>query len=148
MRKIILIVMIAFLIVPSVFGTTHNLNVRVNGVYPTKQVSSIRFGDNGVTLIWNDNTQWNNRLSYIICNILASQDISKALIFSCNGIYHDKIVLSGLPLGSNIQIYDIQERVVYHGTIESNQSNIDISNLNIGIYLIQSGNIIFKFVKV
>ena len=81
---------------------------------------------------------------------LASGDdnnIDKIKIASISGLYKNGLTIDGITLGSLLYIYDVQGNLIMQNQATSTSCELDISQLNTGIYLLKTSEEVIKFVK-
>ncbi len=82
-----------------------------------------------------------------MAKLVSDYDIDKAYIASIGGIYGNSIIVGGTKSGSNINIYNVEGKKIQDMAANNDQTYIDISTLNTGIYLLQDNSTVIKFIK-
>ena len=135
------------------YARTDLHTVSFNGVQMDKQVTSISYFENTVTLTWSDNTSY---VHTTLCGQLSAElmlklamdnDINKVRIYLVSGLYDKNILVKGLTSGTPIYIYDMKGREMAHMDAAEHGTLVDIHNLNTGVYFLKNNSTIVKFVK-
>ena len=73
--------------------------------------------------------------------------INTVSTFSFNGIVDGQLNLAGLAAGTPVAVYDISGKKVAVTRAQAEATQLNIDNLNGGVYILKAGNQIVKFVK-
>jgi hypothetical protein len=122
-------------------------NIRVNGVEVYNKVTEITFDDNGILMRWNDNSTSSDACCLAILKLINSDHINDAQIFAVSGVQNNDMLLQGLVAGSTLYIYNLQGVLLMRQNVTGEDTQVNLSNLNTGIYLLKNGNTFLKFVK-
>ena len=129
------------------FARTDLHTVSFNGVQMDKQVTSISYNDNTITLTWSDNTSISGEMAELMLKLALDNDINKVRIYLVSGFYDKNILVKGLTSGTPIYIYDMKGREMTHMDVAEHGTVVDIHNLNTGVYFLKNNSTIVKFVK-
>ena len=130
-------------------GGTENHGISINGTRVDKMVTEITYDENNITLHWNDNTSISNKIAQLMIKLASGDDnnIDKIKIASISGLYKNGLTIDGITLGSLLYIYDVQGNLIMQNQATSTSCELDISQLNTGIYLLKTSEEVIKFVK-
>lgn len=145
--KHIIAIVLTLLISTNSFAGSDKSAISINGNKAEKSVTEISYEDSIITLHWSDNTVMTNKLAATMAKLVSNYDIDKAYIASIGGIYDNSIIVSGTKGGSNINIYNVEGKKIQDMPTNNDQTYIDISKLNTGIYLLQDNSTVIKFIK-
>lgn len=145
--KHIIVIILTLLISTNIFAGSDKSKISINGNKADKNVTEISYEDSIITLHWSDNTIMTNKLASTMAKLVSNYDIDKAYIASIGGIYDNSIIVGGTTGGSNINIYNVEGKRIQNMKANNDQTYIDISTLNTGIYLLQDNSTIIKFIK-
>ena len=121
--------------------------VSFNGVQMDKQVTSISYFENTVTLTWSDNTSISGDMAELMLRLAMDNDINKVRIYLVSGFYDKDILVKGLVPGTPIYIYDMKGREMARMDATEHGTKVDIHNLNTGVYFLKNNSTVVKFVK-
>lgn len=132
-----------------IMGGTENHGISINGTRVDKMVTEITYDENNITLHWNDNTSISNKIAQLMIKLASGDDnnIDKIKIASISGLYKNGLTIDGITLGSLLYIYDVQGNLIMQNQATSTSCELDISQLNTGIYLLKTSEEVIKFVK-
>ena len=61
---------------------------------------------------------------------------------------HNQLVVTGLKIGDNVDIYDVSGKLIQHVQSRRNGSyRINLSNLSTGVYVVKANQTTIKFMK-
>ena len=129
------------------YARTDLHTVSFNGVQMDKQVTSISYFENTVTLTWSDNTSISGEMAELMLKLAMDNDINKVRIYLVSGLYDKNILVKGLTSGTPIYIYDMKGREMAHMDAAEHGTMVDIHNLNTGVYFLKNNSTSVKFVK-
>ena len=123
-----------------IMGGTENHGISINGTRVDKMVTEITYDENNITLHWNDNTSISNKIAQLMIKLASGDDnnIDKIKIASISGLYKNGLTIDGITLGSLLYIYDVQGNLIMQNQATSTSCELDISQLNTGIYLLKT----------
>ena len=132
-----------------IMGGIENHGISINGTRVDKMVTEITYDENNITLHWNDNTSISNKIAQLMIKLASGDDnnIDKIKIASISGLYKNGLTIDGITLGSLLYIYDVQGNLIMQNQATSTSCELDISQLNTGIYLLKTSEEVIKFVK-
>ena len=73
--------------------------------------------------------------------------INSVSTFTLNGIVDGQLNIAGLAAGTPVAVYDVSGKKVAATRAQGEATQLDINNLNGGVYILKAGNQIVKFVK-
>lgn len=121
--------------------------IRVNGCEVSKVVTAIDMDEHHLILTWNDHTCLTGQIANLMVD-LAHQNINAARLMSVSGIQRDQMTVEGLSPNTPLTVYNILgQRLLSQDNATSAIAVLDLRPLPTGIYLLQCGNAILKFVK-
>ena len=116
----------------------------INGEPVEKVVTKITFNGDLAVLTFSDATEISEDMSNIILRFSsAPTSIKDITAFQMNKVVGDNLLIDGLAGEANVIIYDASGKDV----ITTSGSNINVSGLRPGMYVLKAGNQIVKFVK-
>ncbi|ERJ99095.1 T9SS type A sorting domain-containing protein [Hoylesella pleuritidis] len=121
--------------------------LRIDGASTDRFVTEISYDGDKITLSWNDKTVVSDWMARAIANLISGIDLDKVKIRSICGLHGKVLNVEGTSPGQLLCVYDIQGKVTQSILVNSVSCQLDISNLNTGIYLLKAGYEIIKFVK-
>ena len=112
-------------------------------------VAEITFAGDNLLLKYADGNSFKLDMEEVEINFsdLTSTGVATSGLFSLNTLVDDRIVLTGVQEGNQVQIINIEGRVLFSTTANANEVNIATSFLEPAPYLIKVGNQIIKFIK-
>ena len=144
MKKLLFLFSAALLMLASPIKADTTQTLIINGEVVEKIVTKITFeGDNAV-LTFSDETNISEDMGNVILRFSSSPtSIKNVEAFQLNNVVGDNLDINGLAEGTKVVIYDTSGKDV----ITTNGSNINVSGLKPGMYILKAGNQIVKFVK-
>lgn len=116
----------------------------INGEPVEKVVTKITFNGDLAVLTFSDATEISEDMGNVILRFSSSPtSIKNVEAFQLNNVVGDNLDINGLAEGTKVVIYDASGKDV----ITTNGSNINVSGLKPGMYILKAGNQIVKFVK-
>lgn len=116
----------------------------INGEPVEKVVTKITFNGDLAVLTFSDATEISEDMGNVILRFSSSPtSIKNVEAFQLNNVVGDNLDINGLAEGTKVVIYDTSGKDV----ITTNGSNINVSSLKPGVYVLKAGNQIVKFVK-
>lgn len=147
MRRVFIIIVTTMLVVFSANAEKPLPVISIDGCVPSKMVTSITYDQDKIVLTWNDNTVMSGQLSRLISDILSSDGLTNANIYSVNGIYAHKIHIRGLQKEYPLIVYALNGRIMERVELTSDICSLDISSLPTGVYVLRNNTSLVKFVK-
>ena len=144
MKKILFLISAFMMMMASPIKADTTQTLIINGEVVEKIVTKITFeGDNAV-LTFSDETNISEDMGNVILRFSSSPtSIKNVEAFQLNNVVGDNLDINGLAAGTKVVIYDASGKDV----ITTNGSNINVSGLRPGMYILKAGNQIVKFVK-
>lgn len=144
MKKILFLISAFMMMMASPIKADTTQTLIINGEVVEKIVTKITFeGDNAV-LTFSDETNITEDMGNVILRFSSSPtSIKNVEAFQLNNVVGGNLDINGLAAGAKVVIYDTSGKDV----ITTNGSNINVSGLRPGMYILKAGNQIVKFVK-
>ena len=144
MKKILFLISAFMMMCTSSIKADTTQTLIINGDVVEKIVTKITFeGDNAV-LTFSDETNISEDMGNVILRFSSSPtSIKNVEAFQLNNVVGDNLDINGLAAGTKVTIYDASGKDV----ITTNGSNINVSGLKPGMYILKAGNQIVKFIK-
>ena len=143
-KRFLTTVLIALTIALSMYGKQR---LTINGEAVEKAVTQITFdGDQAVLHFADETTESVDMNSVIMEFVVATGIDTKDNAFSLKGLVDGELNISGLET-DRISIYDASGRMVLSSRVSGNDARIDVRQLSPGMYILQAGNQIVKFMK-
>lgn len=144
MKKLLFLFSAALLILASPIKATTTQTLIINGESVEKVVTKITFNGDLAVLTFSDATEISEDMGNIILRFSsAPTSIKDVTIYQMNKVVGDNLLINGLTDDAQVTIYDASGKDV----ITTNGSNINVSGLRPGMYILKTGNRIVKFVK-
>lgn len=144
MKRVILT--LALLLAMVAVGNAAGPTLTINGKEVEKTVTRITFEGDKAVLHFNNETEAHD-MNTVALTFSALSGIDEIISYSFNGIINGNIELGGIPSGTSVEIYDIAGKLRLSEKIESDPTQINISSLERGIYLLRAGKNCIKFQK-
>lgn len=144
MKKILFLISAFMMMMASPIKADTTQTLIINGEVVEKIVTKITFeGDNAV-LTFSDETNISEDMGNVILRFSSSPtSIKNVEAFQLNNVVGDNLDINGLAEGTKVVIYDTSGKDV----ITTNGSNINVSSLKPGMYILKAGNQVVKFIK-
>jgi hypothetical protein len=104
-----------------------NISFPANGTYTVTLVASNAFGSSA---------SYSQVLTVLLCSGINEQGRSENISIAPNPTAGE-VFVSGLPLGTKMEIYNIIGNLIYSNVTESNKEKIDLSSQRSGMYLMK-----------
>lgn len=118
----------------------------INGQKVEKVVSQITFSGDNVVLHFNGSEE-SYPMNDVQIDFSGTDGINTVSTFTFNGIVDGQLNLAGLADGTPVAVYDISGKKVAATRAQSEATQLNVDNLNGGVYILKAGNQIVKFVK-
>ncbi len=121
----------------------------VNGTVVEKTPTHITFDGDNVIVHYGDNSTSSHDMSDIAFMFDNSTDLSELQAFTFNGaIAGGMLEVGGVNAGTTVNVYSVAGQLAASGVADTDgNASLDVSNLEAGVYVLQAGNNIVKFVK-
>ena len=144
MKKLLFLFSAALLMLASPIKAETTQTLIINGEPVEKVVTKITFNGDLAVLTFSDATEISEDMGNVILRFSSSPtSIKNVEAFQLNNVVGDNLDINGLAAGAKVVIYDASGKDV----ITTNGSNINVSGLKPGMYILKAGNQIVKFVK-
>ena len=144
MKKLLFLFSAALLMLASPIKADTTQTLIINGEPVEKVVTKITFNGDLAVLTFSDATEISEDMGNVILRFSSSPtSIKNVEAFQLNNVVGDNLDINGLAEGTKVVIYDASGKDV----ITTNGSNINVSGLRSGMYILKAGNQIVKFVK-
>ncbi len=144
MKKILFLISAFMMMMASPIKAVTTQTLIINGEPVEKVVTKITFNGDLAVLTFSDATEISEDMGNIILRFSSSPtSIKNVEAFLLNNVVGDNLDIDGLTAGAQVTIYDASGKDV----ITTNGSNINVSGLRSGMYILKAGNQIVKFVK-
>ena len=118
----------------------------INGQKVEKVVSQITFSGDNVVLHFNGSEE-SYPMNDVQIDFSGASGINSVSTFTLNGIVDGQLNIAGLAAGTSVAVYDVSGKKVAATRAQGEATQLDINNLNGGVYILKAGNQIVKFVK-
>lgn len=118
----------------------------INGQKVEKVVSQITFSGDNVVLHFNGSEE-SYPMNDVQIDFSGASGINSVSTFTLNGIVDGQLNIAGLAAGTPVAVYDVSGKKVAASRAQGEATQLDINNLNGGVYILKAGNQIVKFVK-
>lgn len=118
----------------------------INGQKVEKVVSQITFSGDNVVLHFNGSEEA-YPMNDVQIDFSGTDGINNVSTFTFNGIVDGQLNLAGLAAGTPVAVYDISGKKVAATRAQAEATQLNVDNLNGGVYILKAGNQIVKFVK-
>ena len=144
MKKLLFLFSAALLMLASPIKAETTQALIINGEPVEKVVTKITFNGDLAVLTFSDATEISEDMGNVILRFMpAPTAIKDVTAYQMNKVVGDNLDINGLTAGTKVVIYDASGKDV----ITTNDSNINVSGLRPGMYILKAGNQIVKFVK-
>lgn len=144
MKKILFLISAFMMMMASPIKADTTQTLIINGEPVEKVVTKITFNGDLAVLTFSDATEISEDMGNVILRFSSSPtSIKNVEAFQLNNVVGDNLDINGLAEGTKVVIYDTSGKDV----ITTNGSNINVSGLKPGMYILKAGNQIVKFVK-
>ena len=144
MKKLLFLFSAALLMLASPIKAETTQTLIINGEPVEKVVTKITFNGDLAVLTFSDATEISEDMGNVILRFSSSPtSIKNVEAFQLNNVVGDNLDINGLAEGTKVTIYDASGKDV----ITTNGSNINVSGLKPGMYILKAGNQIVKFIK-
>lgn len=142
------IITAALLLACSLIPTEANVKqtLTINGQTLERSVTQISFSGDYVVLHFGPELE-SFPLDVVEISFTNSSGINPLNAFRFNGIIGDGLTISGLSEGSTIILYDATGRKINSLKYAGEETHVNTSALQRGVYMLKAGNNIVKFTK-
>lgn len=144
MKKLLFLFSAALLMLASPIKAATTQTLIINGEPVEKVVTKITFDGDLAVLTFSDATEISEDMGNVILRFSDSPtSIKNITTYQMNKVVDDNLLIDGLADEATVIIYDASGKDV----ITTNGSNINVSGLKPGMYILKAGKQIVKFVK-
>jgi hypothetical protein len=144
MKKLLFLFSAALLMLASPIKAVTTQTLIINGEPVEKVVTKITFNGDLAVLTFSDATEISEDMGNVILRFSsAPTSIKDIAVFQMNKVVGDNLLINGLADETQVVIYDASGKDI----ITTYGSNINVSGLRSGIYILKAGNQVVKFVK-
>ena len=144
MKKILFLISAFMMMMASPIKAETTQTLIINGEPVEKVVTKITFNGDLAVLTFSDATEISEDMGNVILRFSSSPtSIKNVEAFQLNNVVGDNLDINGLAEGTKVVIYDTSGKDV----ITTNGSNINVSSLKPGMYILKAGNQVVKFIK-
>lgn len=144
MKKLLFLFSAALLMLASPIKAETTQTLIINGEVVEKIVTKITFDGDNAVLTFSDTSVRTEDMGNVVLSFTSSPtSIKNVEAFQLNNVVGDNLNIDGLTEGTKVVIYDTSGKDV----ITTNGSNINVSSLKPGMYILKAGNQVVKFVK-
>lgn len=144
MKKLLFLFSAVLLMHASSIKATTTQTLIINGEVVEKVVTKITFDGDMAILTFSDATNISEDMGNVVLRFSDSPtSIKDITTYQMNKVVGDNLLINGLADEAKLIIYDASGKDV----ITTNGSNINVSGLKPGMYILKAGKQIVKFVK-
>lgn len=144
MKKLLFLFSAALLMLASPIKAETTQTLIINGEVVEKIVTKITFDGDNAVLTFSDTSVRTEDMGNVVLRFTSSPtSIKNVEAFQLNNVVGDNLDINGLAEGAKVVIYDTSGKDV----ITTNGSNINVSSLKPGMYILKAGNQVVKFIK-
>lgn len=144
MKKLLFLFSAALLMLASPIKAETTQTLIINGEPVEKIVTKITFNGDHAVLTFSDATEISEDMGNIILRFSSSPtSIKDITTFQMNKAVDGELNIEGLPAGTQVVIFDASGKQL----MATMATQINVSSLKSGVYVLKAGNQIVKFVK-
>ena len=144
MKKLLFLFSATLLMLASPIKAVTTQTLIINGEPVEKGVTKITFNGDLAVITFSDATEISEDMGNVILRFSDSPTSIKSITtYQMNKVVDDNLLINGLADEAKVIIYDASGKDV----ITTNGSNINVSGLKPGMYILKAGKQIVKFVK-
>jgi hypothetical protein len=144
MKKLLFLFSAALLMLASPIKAATTQALIINGEPVEKVVTKITFNGDLAVLTFSDATEISEDMGNVILQFSsAPTSIKDIAVFQMNKVVDGELNIEGLPAGTQVVIFDASGKQI----IATMATQINVSSLKSGVYVLKAGNQIVKFVK-
>ncbi len=117
----------------------------IDGSPVEKTVAEITFNGDNVVLHFGDSSEETVTMNSVLITFVTPTGISEVSAY--DKLVGDQFTLAGIPVGTAIEIYNVNGTLVYNDTANGETVLLTVNSLPSGTYLLKAGNHIVKFSK-
>ena len=144
MKKLLFLFSAALLMLASPIKAITTQTLIINGEPVEKVVTKITFNGDLAVLTFSDATEISEDMGNVILQFSsAPTSIKDIAVFQMNKAVDGELNIEGLPAGTQVVIFDASGKQL----MATMATQINVSSLKSGVYVLKAGNQIVKFVK-
>lgn len=144
MKKLLFLFSAALLMLASPIKAVTTQTLIINGEPVEKVVTKITFNGDLAVLTFSDATEISEDMGNVILQFSsAPTSIKDIAAFQMNKVVDGELNIEGLPAGTQVVIFDASGKQI----MATMATQINVSSLKSGVYVLKAGNKIVKFVK-
>ena len=144
MKKLLFLFSAALLMLASPIKAVTTQTLIINGEPVEKVVTKITFNGDLAVLTFSDATEISEDMGNVILQFSsAPTSIKDIAVFQMNKAVDGELNIEGLPAGTQVVIFDASGKQL----MATMATQINVSSLKSGVYVLKAGNQIVKFVK-
>ena len=144
MKKLLFLFSAALLMLASPIKAVTTQTLIINGEPVEKVVTKITFNGDLAVLTFSDATEISEDMGNVILQFSsAPTSIKDIAVFQMNKVVDGELNIEGLPAGTQVVIFDASGKQI----MATMATQINVSSLKSGVYVLKAGNQIVKFVK-
>ena len=144
MKKLLFLFSAALLMLASPIKAATTQALIINGEPVEKVVTKITFNGDLAVLTFSDATEISEDMGNIILQFSSAPTSIKDIAASqMNKVVDGELNIEGLPAGTQVVIFDASGKQI----MATMATQINVSSLKSGVYVLKAGNQIVKFVK-
>ena len=144
MKKLLFLFSAALLMLASPIKAATTQALIINGETIEKVVTKITFNGDLAVLTFSDATEISEDMGNVILQFSsAPTSIKDIAAFQMNKVVDGELNIEGLPAGTQVVIFDASGKQL----MATMATQINVSSLKSGVYVLKAGNQIVKFVK-
>jgi hypothetical protein len=144
MKKLLFLFSAALLMLASPIKAVTTQTLIINGEPVEKVVTKITFNGDLAVLTFSDATEISEDMGNVILRFSsAPTSIKDIAVFQMNKVVDGELNIEGLPAGTQVVIFDASGKQI----MATMATQINVSSLKSGVYVLKAGNQIVKFVK-
>ena len=144
MKKLLFLFSAALLMLASPIKAITTQTLIINGEPVEKVVTKITFNGDLAVLTFSDATEISEDMGNVILQFSsAPTSIKDIAVFQMNKVVDGELNIEGLPAGTQVVIFDASGKQL----MATMATQINVSSLKSGVYVLKAGNQIVKFVK-
>jgi hypothetical protein len=143
MKKFLLLIAVLWsLALVSVKAETGPVLV-INGEEVVKSVTVISFEGDNVVLHFADASTLTADMGGVVISFIDATAVQSLTAYELRSVVNGRLILSGLPKGTEVVVYDAAGKQM----LSSSASDLNVSHLKSGVYILKAGQQIVKFSK-
>lgn len=143
MKKLLFSFVAMMLMVVSPIKAEATQTLIINGEVVSKVVTKITFEGDLVVLTFSDSTTAKEDMDNVVIRFTAPTSIKDLTTFQLKKAVDGSLEINGLAVGTQVYVFDAAGKQM----LVTKDSNVNVSGLKSGVYVLRAGDQIVKFVK-